>query len=79
MPLAPGFLARRPFAGGPFNLLNQEGTMSFQFITAWGSVNPPAGQKVAQTISLFSPSRSSAPPPDLGWCLGQDPGVCRER
>jgi len=53
--------------------------MSVQFITAGGSVNPPAGQKVAQTISISSLSRSPAPPPDLGWCLGQDPGVCRER
>jgi len=54
--------------------------MSFQSITAWGSENPPAGQKVAQTISLFSPSRSPTPLPDPGLHRGLDaPGVCRDR
>jgi hypothetical protein len=54
--------------------------MSFQFITAWGSVNPPVDPKVAQTISLFSPSRSPTPLPDPGLHRGLDaPGVCRER
>jgi len=40
--------------------------MPVQFITTGGSVNPPAGQKVAQTISPLPLSRSLAPPPDLG-------------
>jgi len=51
--------------------------MSVQFITAGGSVNPPAGQK-AQTISPLPLSRSSAPPPDLGPYPGLGiPGVNR--
>jgi len=52
--------------------------MSVQFITLGISLNPPAGQKVAQTISISSLSRSSAPPPDLGPYPGLGiPGVNR--
>jgi len=54
--------------------------MSFQFITTGGSVNPPAGQKVARKISISSLSRSPTPLPDPGLHRGLDaPGVCRER